>query len=93
MTKVLALMSTLCLSLGLSAQPGIIQTRPANDFSGKMLTMEETILSQSLAPTNLWCRWTDDAHITMFTNGKWVNYDIATGDTAKYSPKGKHPHI
>ena len=79
--------------MNLSAQPGIIQTRPANDVSGKVLTMEETILSQSLAPANLWCRWTDDAHIAMYKDGKWVNYDIATTDTVKYAPKAKYPHV
>ena len=79
--------------MNLSAQPGIIQTRPANDASGKVLTMEETILSQSLAPANLWCRWTDDTHIAMYKDGKWVNYDIATTDTVKYAPKAKYPHV
>ena len=86
-------MSVMCLSLSLSAQPGIIQTRPANDVSGKLLTMEETILSQGLAPANLWCRWTDDTHVAMFADGKWVNYDINTADTARYTPKVRYPHI
>ena len=82
-------MGAMSLSLSLSAQPGIIQTRPSNDASGKILTMEETILSQSLAPANLWCRWTDNDHIAMFAEGRWVNYDIATADTVKYVPKAK----
>jgi dipeptidyl-peptidase-4 len=93
MTKLLSTMGTLCVSISLSAQAGIIQTRPANEASGKILSMEETILSQSLAPANLWCRWTDDTHIAMYKNGKWVNYDIATTDTVKYVPKVKYPHI
>ena len=76
-------MGTFYLSASMSAQPGIIQTRPANDPSGKMLTMEETILSQNLAPSNLRCRWTDNTHIAMYLDGKWVNYDIATTDTVK----------
>ena len=86
-------MSALSLSISLSAQSGIVHTRPANDASGKCLTMEETILSQRLAPANLWCRWTDNDHIAMFADNRWVNYDIATADTVKYIPKAKYPHI
>ena len=75
----------------LSAQPGIIQTRPANNASGKMLTMEETILSTSLSPSNPRCRWTDNTHIALFQDGKWLSYDIITGDTVKFTPKSKNP--
>ena len=87
MTRAIAIMSTLCVSLTMSAQSGIIQTRPANDPSGKMLTMEETILSQKLTPANLRCRWIDNGLLAMFKDGKWIQYDIHTGDTAKYPPQ------
>ena len=80
------------MSLSMSAQPGIINTRPANNPEGKMLTMEETILSQKLAPANLRCRWTDNGHIAMLRDGKWVNYDIQTGDTVKFIPQAQYPH-
>ena len=86
-------MGSLYIGISVSAQPDIVQTRPANDASGKILTMEETILSQSLAPANLWCRWTDNVHIAMYAEGKWVNYDIATSDTVKYTPNVKYPHV
>ena len=82
-------MGTLYLSASMSAQPGIIQTRPANDPSGKMLTMEETILSMKLSPENPRCRWTDETHIAMFKGGRWITYDIISGDTAKFAPKAK----
>ena len=39
----------LCIGISSSAQ-NIISTRPANDPSGKILTMEETILSRKLTP-------------------------------------------
>ena len=80
------------MSLSMSAQPGIINTRPANNPEGKMLTMEETILSQKLAPANLRCRWTDNGHIAMLRDGKWVKYDIQTGDTVKFTPQAQYPH-
>ena len=92
MTRAIAIMSTLCVSLTMSAQSGIIQTRPANDPSGKMLTMEETILTQKLTPANLRCRWIDNGLLAMFKDGKWIQYDIHTGDTAKYTPQPKYPH-
>ena len=39
----------LCAGISASAQ-NIIATRPANDPAGKILTMEETILSRQLTP-------------------------------------------
>ena len=91
MTRVAIIMSTLCLSLTMSAQSGIIQTRPANNPEGNLLTMEETILSQSLSPENLRCRWTDNSHIAMFKNGGWIKYNIADGQTEKFVPQAKSP--
>ena len=45
MKKLSLILSALCIGWTLSAQPGIISTREANDQGGKVLTMEETILS------------------------------------------------
>ena len=85
-------MSTLCMSLSISAQPGIIQTRPANNPGGKVLTMEETILSLKLSPEALNCRWTDETNIAMHKEGRWIKYDITTGDTSKFTPQSKLPY-
>ena len=63
----------------LSAQTGIINTRPANDQNGKILTMEETILSRELSPANIWASWEDAGTILMNKDGKWQTYDITTG--------------
>lgn len=52
--------STLCLGVVLSAQTGIMNTRPANNPDGKMLEMEETILSKELSPKNLNLVWGED---------------------------------
>ena len=41
--KISIILSTLSLGLTLSAQPGIISTRPANDSNGKILTTEDEL--------------------------------------------------
>ncbi len=54
---ILLLGISLSLSTTLLAQPGIIETRPANDADGKILTMEETILSRELVPEYKYFSW------------------------------------
>ena len=56
MKKAILVLGTLCLGLTISAQTAIMKTRQANNPDGKILTMEETILSQKLVPANLLCR-------------------------------------
>ena len=92
MRRIFTIMTAICTSAALHAQGDIIQTRQANSPDGKTLTMEETILSRDLAPKDLHCRWTDDEHIAMFIDGKWMKYNIATGDTAKFSPAKERPY-
>ena len=84
--KIRTVILALCLSGILGAQeiPGAFSVRPANDASGKILTMEETILSRELSPARLWEQWNGNSHLTVLVNGKWVSYDIATGDTSAY---------
>ena len=50
MNKFIIILGTLCLGLTLSAQPGVISTRPANDSKGKILNTAETTLSRDLVP-------------------------------------------
>ena len=57
MKRTFMILGLIGLGLTLSAQPGTIATRPANSQSGKILTMEETILTRELAPRNLYCSW------------------------------------
>ena len=56
--------------------PGSLATRQANDASGKMLTMEETILSRELAPARLGASWINNEYIRMIQDGKWVSYPV-----------------
>ena len=89
MKKSLLILGIVCLGWTLSAQSGIIKTRPANDPSGKILTMEETTLSRELTPANLWCSWADAEHILMNKDGKWQKYAIADGSYEDYKPTAK----
>ena len=84
MKKMTFVIGLLCLGMTLSAQPGIISTRPANNQDGKILTMEETILSRELAPANLSARWADSDEILMHKDGKWQYWNIATGEYSDY---------
>ena len=85
MKKISLILGTLCLGLTLSAQPGIVSTRPANDQTGKVLTMEETILSRELSPMNIYATWENDGTLMMQKDGKWQAYDIATGKSSDFS--------
>ena len=84
MKKMTFVIGLLCLGMTLSAQPGIISTRPANNQDGKILTMEETILSRELSPANLSARWADSDEILMHKDGKWQYWNIATGEYSDY---------
>ena len=64
--------------------PGSLATRQANDASGKMLTMEETILSRELSPSRLGQSWIGNDHLRILKDGKWVCYRISDGDTSEY---------
>ena len=65
MKRLTLILGTLCLGFSLSAQSGIIKTRPANDPAGKILTMEETTLSRELSPSNIYASWENAGTILM----------------------------
>ncbi len=79
MKKIFLSLGILCLGLTLSAQSGIVNTRPANDQSGKVLTMEEAILSRELAPENVWASWHGNSAVAMMKDGKWQVYNLENG--------------
>ena len=87
------ILGLLGLGLTLSAQPGTIATRPANCQSGKILTMEETILSRELAPQNLHCSWNSDKDILMHQDGKWMLFNIETRLDRPYRPVWKEEKV
>ena len=72
MKRIFTILGTFCLGLTLSAQPGIISTRPANPQDGKILTMEETILSRELTPAGHYHSWgqISTPSMTAFTKGQ-----------------------
>jgi len=91
MKRTLIIMCAICTGLGMQAQSGIIKTRLANNPEGRMLTMQETILSRSLAPEDLRCRWDDEDHLAIFRDGKWQKYNVETGATEPYKPSKSRP--
>ena len=84
-------MCAITAALTMLAQNNILKTRPANNQQGKLLTMDETILSRELSPKDLNCRWVDEGHIAMFQDGKWVKCDIETRKTEPYKPSKPRP--
>ena len=90
MRNIIFILSLVSAGLSLSAQEpaGVIGTRPANDESGKILTMEETILSRELSPVRLWESWIDSDHYVIHQNGKWLKCSAETGDTSVFNPVG-----
>ena len=77
------------IGFALSAETGVIETREANNPSGKILTMEETILSRELAPADLYCRWFSNDEILMHKQGNWITFNINTKTTSPYKPSKK----
>ena len=64
--------------------PGSLDIRQANEASGKILTMEETILSRELSPKRLGESWINNEYLRLLQDGKWVSYRISDGDTSEY---------
>ena len=92
MRRIFMILSTLCLGLIMSAQEGVIRTRPANAPSGRLLTMEETTLSRELSPKNLWCSWNDDRTILLYKYNKWLLFDIKDGSYSDYKAPDSKLH-
>ena len=77
------IIAMLTIGSSMSAQT-IIGTHPANPSTGKILTMEETIMSRELSPANLQCRWIDNENIFMRKDGEEIAFNIATRLEEKY---------
>ena len=86
------IIAMLTISSSLSAQT-VIDTHPANPSSGKILTMEETIMSRELAPENLQCRWIDNENIRMWKNGEDISFNIVTRLETPYKEEKKHENV
>ena len=84
MKRTFLFLSILCLGMTVSAQSGIINTRKANDASGKILTMEETILARELSPENINAQWSGAGELVMMKEGKWQVMNISDGSFSDY---------
>ena len=85
--KIFTILGLFCLGLCSSAQstsdngiPGAIAVRPANTSGGKILNMEETILSRELSPSGASCFWSED-HILQkrMKDGRIMTIDFLNG--------------
>ena len=88
MKKNFMILGLLCLGLTLSAQTGVFSTRPANPQDGRILTMEETILSRDLSPASLYCTWDSNGSLLVHKDRKWQVHDLKTGAEQEYTPAG-----
>ena len=94
MKRTLVTIGLLGLGLTMLAQPGAIATREGNAPSGKILTMEETILSRELAAENLYCSWNSEKEILMRKDGQWIVFNIETRQEKPFKlPKTKEPKV
>ena len=93
MKKYLIILGTAILGFSLHAQTGILDTRPANPSKGRILTMEETILSRELAPENLHCTWDGNKDILMYKDGQWITFNIETRLEKPYKPARKKEKV
>ena len=91
MKRICLILGTLCLGLTLSGQPGTVSTRKANGQDGKVLTMQETILSRELAPAALYCQWFSETEVLMHKNGIWQVWDTASDTYTAHRPAERLP--
>lgn len=87
MKRTIILITTALLSLSAFAQEGIIATREANLQTGKLLTMEETILSRELSPENLYLQWGSNEDLLMYKQGEFISFNINNKTEKPYRPK------
>ena len=93
MKKNLIILGMAVLGFSLHAQTGVLDTRPANPSDGRILTMEETILSRELAPENLHCSWNSNEDILMYKDGQWITFNIETRLEKPYKPAKKKEKV
>ncbi len=91
MKKTIMILCMLCVGLTLSAQSGIVNFRKANDPSGKILTMEETIMSRDLSPANVNASWKSEDELFMMKDGKWQVYNIKDDSSTDYQVQRAKP--
>ena len=81
-----ALILTLFLVYGIcTAQEGIIDIHPAGDPSGKLLSMEDVILSRDVYPENNYCRWTGPLTYSYREGDSWKD-ETLPGDAGAEKP-------
>jgi dipeptidyl-peptidase-4 len=93
--RFIMILSGLCLGFVLSAQPGVLGTRPANDSKGKILTTEETTLSRELVPRWYSHKWEGEQPAEFpkeVLKGQSLYIAVAEGDTVLVA-ESENPQI
>ena len=49
-----------------------------------MLTMEEAVLGRNVRPSSVYARWTGPDTYACFTDRKWQNFDVKSGEASEY---------
>jgi dipeptidyl-peptidase-4 len=71
------------IATGASAQTNVLKSRPANPSEGKMLTMEETILSRDLSPARAWTKFEDNGKSLVYYTDNFYRLSLTTGDSSQ----------
>ena len=81
------------LSTAAYAQENVLRVKPANDPAGKMLTMEEVILSRDLFPERAYSQFQKDGKsLIYFAKDQYWKLDLASGKSEildNYQPAAK----
>lgn len=86
MKKSLLIFAAALCAIPAIAQEGVKTVHPASNPNGKILTMEEVILSRDIIPSRISSRWQDDNQLLMSRSGKYIILDAATGQEKEYTP-------
>ena len=89
MRRILTIMCALCAGLSMQAQNNIIKTRQANAPEGKILDMDQAILSRDLSPQNLTLIWSGPdilLRLDNATDAYIVNFKDDKADTPSPTP-------
>lgn len=73
------------LSLAVGAQDGLIKVHPAGPEDGKVLTMQETILSRAIYPTRNNYYWAEDGKLISYSGRDAYILDQMSGEKAPYT--------
>ncbi|MCQ2146863.1 MAG: DPP IV N-terminal domain-containing protein [Bacteroidales bacterium] len=85
MRKSLLIIAAALCAVPAIAQEGVKVVHPASNPNGKMLTMEEVILSRDIVPSRMSTGWQGDSQLLMSKGGKITALDVTSGQEKEYA--------